>query len=117
MLLAALLFGLVVSQDPPPPPTTLPDMVAIGGRVTLECVVRSNGRLTDCRVIEENPAGYGFGEAALNAARETRVSPRSGGSGADGARIRWTTRFQPMEDAAPAEAADDDGSAPAPANP
>ncbi len=44
------------------------------GRVVLDCVVAGSGRL-DCSVAEENPPGWGFGDAAVNIARQTRVDP------------------------------------------
>lgn len=40
----------------------------LSGRVVLACVISASGRLQDCRVVEETPRGYGFGEAALRAA-------------------------------------------------
>ncbi|HST91442.1 MAG TPA: hypothetical protein VLJ13_04515, partial [Brevundimonas sp.] len=42
--------------------------------VTLECVVRSSGRLSDCVVLSETPPGQGFGAAALAGARTARLA-------------------------------------------
>lgn len=60
-----------------------------GGRVELECRLRSNGLLTECRVARESPAGMGFGNAALAAAQyfRFRAAVRDGRS-IDGAEIR-----------------------------
>ncbi len=61
------------------------------GRVELECTVRPDGRVSDCVVRSETPRGFGFGEAALNAARRARLSP---GSVPVGGKVRFGTRFQ-----------------------
>lgn len=44
------------------------------GRVVLSCDVSADGRMA-CRVASEEPVGWGFGEASLNAARHFRVAP------------------------------------------
>jgi TonB family protein len=44
------------------------------GRVVLDCIADSGGRL-DCSVAEENPRGYRFGEAALAISRQVRLQP------------------------------------------
>lgn len=68
-----------------------------GGRVTLQCTVQPNGSLTACSVVSEDPAGAGFGAAALAAARRSRVAPRTVDGAAQNATVRWTTRFVPPE--------------------
>ncbi|WP_291834140.1 TonB family protein [Brevundimonas sp.] len=68
------------------------------GRVTLQCTVQPNGSLSNCSVVSEDPAGAGFGQAALAAARRSRVSPRTVDGAAEGATVRWTTRFVPPTD-------------------
>lgn len=45
------------------------------GRVTLDCIVAADGSL-GCRVAREQPAGYGFGAAALKIAPSFRIAPR-----------------------------------------
>lgn len=46
------------------------------GHVLLEFTVDASGRVVDPVIIEEEPAGAGFGEAAIEAAREFRYIPR-----------------------------------------
>jgi TonB family protein len=48
------------------------------GAVTLSCLVKANGRLDDCVVETERPAGVGFGQAALDGARRARLASTSG---------------------------------------
>ncbi|MDQ8030223.1 MAG: TonB family protein [Brevundimonas sp.] len=62
--------------------------------VELSCAVNADGSLRDCRVEREDPAGEGFGEAALRTARQARVQPRDGEQAGPDSRIRWTTRFE-----------------------
>ncbi|MFC7378828.1 TonB family protein [Brevundimonas sp. GCM10030266] len=64
------------------------------GTVRLSCAVQSNGNLTDCRVVSETPSGAGFGQAALAAARRSRVTPGTVDGAAVGARVEWTQRYQ-----------------------
>jgi protein TonB len=40
----------------------------MSGRAVIQCTVTAEGKLADCQVIEERPAGKGFGEAALSLA-------------------------------------------------
>lgn len=105
MLLVAMLAGLAAPGQetvPPTGPSTLPPVEEVApvteGVVTLDCRVSNDGRLRDCIVISETPAGQGFGQAALEAASKVR----RGAFGADarGGKIRFTTRFQP-EDSRP----------------
>lgn len=65
-----------------------------GGLVELSCMVRDDGSLDDCRIERENPSAQGFGEAALRAAEQTKVTPDTArGAGRDG-RLRWRMRFE-----------------------
>ena len=48
------------------------------GMARLDCGVRQDGSLTDCRVSEEKPPGMGFGDAALSVARLFRLAPQTG---------------------------------------
>jgi protein TonB len=65
------------------------------GRVTLNCLVNPNGSMSDCNIVSEDPAGAGFGAAALAAARRARLSPQTVDGAAQGARVNFTTRFVP----------------------
>ena len=47
----------------------------IGGRVRVQCRLANDGVLNDCVVLSETPAGYGFGEAALNVASRFQMRP------------------------------------------
>ena len=62
--------------------------------MSLNCLVQPNGSMTDCRIESESPAGAGFGQAALSAARRGRVSPREVDGAATGARVTFTVRFR-----------------------
>ena len=45
------------------------------GRVLLRCRIAADNRLEGCRVVEETPAGAGFGAAALRASTYFRFRP------------------------------------------
>jgi len=66
----------------------------LGGRVALDCAVRSDLGLS-CSVASEYPTGLGFDRAALSASQSYRASPTlSDGSSAVGARTRLVLQFQ-----------------------
>ena len=65
------------------------------GRVTLSCDVEATGRLGACTVVEEVPAGQGFGPAAVEATRVARMAPRTVDGVAVGGKVRFTIRFEP----------------------
>lgn len=50
----------------------------VTGDVSLECAADAKGRLTNCKVVEEDPVGYGFGEAAVLLAAKDRVKIKDG---------------------------------------
>ena len=87
-------------DEPPPPPTyqlpshtdadwmvrPTPDDVSrvfptaalaakISGKVSMKCVADESGYLTECVVEDETPAGYGFGNAALEISAYMRMKP------------------------------------------
>lgn len=65
-----------------------------GGRVMLECTVNADGRI-NCAVLSEDPANWGFGEAALRIARSFRMSPRlENGQPTAGGRVRVPIVFR-----------------------
>ncbi len=48
----------------------------MGGMAKIACVIDPDGHLNRCAVVDESPAGYGFGEAtAIGFVRYTRVDP------------------------------------------
>ena len=49
----------------------------VEGRVVIACQVTSAGRLEGCAVVMEDPAAYGFGEAALKMAERFQMTTRS----------------------------------------
>lgn len=56
------------------PPRALDNQVQ-GGAV-IECVVTLAGKLAECHVYDEEPTGYGFGQAALDLASDFTLKPR-----------------------------------------
>jgi protein TonB len=52
-----------------------PKGVKISGGVTLTCIVKADGTLTDCKTSEESPQGMGFGDAALNMSQFFQMRP------------------------------------------
>jgi hypothetical protein len=102
----AILLGFALAlggcATDPPLVATMPDGSPIYGRsftptprdaaVTVSCAVGDDQRLTDCRIISEQPEGSGFGAAALTAATGQKVSTRNGRP-VEG-RIQATMRFR-----------------------
>jgi len=64
-------------------------------RVTLVCAVAAGGTLSGCEVGREEPAGQGYGAAALALAPKIRVSPWSlEGEATIGAKVRVPLHYQ-----------------------
>jgi TonB family protein len=64
------------------------------GRVVLDCVAAASGAL-DCSVAEENPVGWGFGDAAISIARQARIEPTTpDGRSVAGAHVRVPLAFR-----------------------
>lgn len=63
------------------------------GQADLSCRVESDGRVSDCTVLSETPEGVGFGAAALQAAADARLSPRTVDGVATGGTVRFSIRF------------------------
>lgn len=73
------------------PPAALKE--GIGGRVQLNCIVLADGRL-NCEVLNEEPQGHGFGDAALAVAQAFRMAQTSpDGQPTEGGRVRIPLRF------------------------
>ncbi|MES2861981.1 MAG: TonB family protein [Pseudomonadota bacterium] len=66
------------------------------GRSAVNCVIRADTRLESCRVVDENPGGFGFGDAAIRIAEtHFRFRPPTTASGrpVDGFRVTVTVNF------------------------
>lgn len=67
----------------------------VSGRATVQCEVNSAGLLDQCRVLEEDPAGYGFGQAGIQLAFEHHVRPDAEGRFPVGRRVSVPVDFAP----------------------
>ena len=68
---------------------------------TIDCTIAEDGWLKECVVAAEDPAGLGFGEAALKAATELQMNPwTKQGSPVGGARIELPIRLAAPDAAA-----------------
>lgn len=63
------------------------------GYVLMQCAVKADGTMMDCKITEETPAGYGFGKAVLALAPLYRLAPAA----ADGARASDGTVNIPVD--------------------
>lgn len=72
-----------------------PDAVRAGqaGRATIDCALNATGRLRDCRVKAETPAGAGYGEAALRLAPYYKLA-RTQEVELEGSRLTFVVRFR-----------------------
>lgn len=70
----------------------------VSGMAEMDCEILSNGGLSDCRVVSEDPSGYGIG-AALNRLRGKYLHALFDGDGmrTAGRRVvvRQRLRFEP----------------------
>lgn len=67
-----------------------------GGRATMECKVLPQGDLAECKVLGEEPADFGFGEATLKMARFFKLAPTTpDGKSVGGGTIRIPLTFSP----------------------
>ena len=71
MILRPATSAEIESVAPPP----VRGMRRPAGRVVVSCVIRTDQRLDDCRIVEESPRGFGFGEQALRATAFFRFRP------------------------------------------
>jgi TonB family protein len=84
----------VAVPSPDYPLTDDGDMVP--GTVSLRCRVTAAGRLAACEIIDETPAGRGFGEAAVLSTRMARLTPRTVDGVPMEGDVRFTIRFTPQ---------------------
>jgi protein TonB len=66
----------------------------VSGRAVMSCALDAGGRLQECRIVEEEPAGFGFGRAALSLAAKfklTRTTPS--GTSVAGGHVSIPVRF------------------------
>jgi TonB family protein len=113
------LVGVDVLFQPPPADIPLPTLVAVGyaslpeaadihrfypahalrsdqqGRAVVQGTAGSQGRMAGCLVVEEEPAGMGFGMAAIRLVESTVAVPLQDGEGAptSGRTARIPIRF------------------------
>ncbi len=52
----------------------------LNGEAVLDCAVGDDNMLSSCQIVDETPAGYGFGESALKMACLWRLSASGTGS-------------------------------------
>jgi TonB family protein len=75
-------------------------MMQLEGRAVIECKVAATGRLNNCSVESESPAGLGFGRATVAMADSFKMRPMSlDGAPVDGATVRVPLRFALPEEA------------------
>ena len=65
----------------------------IEGTAYLALFIDREGNIREVRVLRENPAGYGFGEAAVNAFRGVRAQPAEANGVPVAVQYRYTIRF------------------------
>lgn len=64
------------------------------GEAVIDCQVTTEGRISSCDIIKENPTDAGFGEAAVAGAMNARLHPQQIDGEAHETRIRYTARFR-----------------------
>ena len=123
-----LCAGIVVAQDAPAGSSpTRPSVIArpetpeaddpmryypeaaqklgIPGRVVIDCLVLADDHLGDCKIVQETPAGMGFGDTALKMSALFKMRPLTkDGTPSAGGRVTIPVKFTlPPEDRQPPE--------------
>lgn len=66
------------------------------GRVVLDCVTDAEGRMKDCQIVSETPAGAGFGQAALTLSGAFQLTKTTtSGKSTEGLHMRLPIGFTP----------------------
>ena len=82
----------------PPMPLSYPaaaiEQGLTSGEAMLSCGVEADGAMSGCTIVSEEPVGAGYGAAALEAAAQARLSPRTVEGVAAGGTVRFTVRFR-----------------------
>lgn len=82
------------------PPRALDNQIQ--GAAVIECAVTLDGKLADCHVYDEQPNGYGFGQAALDLAGDFLLKPRVvDGEPVGGSPVRISVAFTSGDPSAP----------------
>lgn len=72
----------------------LAHLLGLPGRAIISCLVDATGRLRHCLVVDQFPAGLGFGAATLKAADTFRMSPKTvDGQPVPGGTVRIPLRY------------------------
>lgn len=64
------------------------------GRAAIGCSVAAKGRLTDCKILSEDPEGAGFGEATLKLSEKFRMAEVIDGKATEGGTVRIPVNFR-----------------------
>jgi TonB family protein len=65
----------------------------VSGKAQMACQVHADGTLHDCKVVSEEPAGFGFGDATLRLAKDFQMRPVSAPDGVEGAQVNIPVQF------------------------
>jgi protein TonB len=64
------------------------------GSVRMSCTVTASGTLSDCSIVSETPADFGFGDSAMKMSKLFKMAPKTeDGSPVGGARVTIPIRF------------------------
>ncbi|UAL10402.1 TonB family protein [Caulobacter segnis] len=79
-----------------------PKGATVTGKAALDCTAADGGKLVDCKVAQENPAGQGFGQAALSVVGYERIKATDdAGAATTGRPVRTFFEFLGPGDANP----------------